>query len=440
MINLLKKIRFVATIIPLLFILNVSGQSLAVEQFDSLTGTLHDYQGNSNGWFMNWMSQNDYTGPDGYSISDAIPMTHPEVTSVGNYCVGGGDFTSVGRFFDVAGEFSAFEDVNGRIGVGTLYFSLLIRKDEDNDTPIEIILADSPGAAWTINQELIKVGYFGAPSNSGGERYWSVSVFDEAAIDLSDTTITIGVTYQIIVEINFTTTTDINIWVNPTGGSPDLNTPDATVSSIEDLGFWNIVLFFDALGTGHGGFDEFVFSDNLGIVLPVTYRDFYAESRNERIGLHWSTVTEKSNDRFIVQHSQTGEKWGTIGVVSGIGDSNELMTYSFDDYNPLPGLNYYRLIQVDFDGDRSVSKIVRVEYNRGLSSTIRILKNGDELNFISNSQIKEITLIDLNGRLLDQYFPLSNLFSVSMPSKKQKIILAIVNTETGVFREKILLR
>lgn len=438
MINL-DKVWVILTITPILFMLNAEGQSLAVERFDSLPGTLHNYQGTSTGWFTNWRSQNDYTGPDGYSISNTTAMTHPEVTSVGNYCVGGGDFTSAGRFFNVVGAFSDFEDANGRIGVGTIYFSFLIRKDEDNDTPIEIIFADSQGAAWAINQELIKVGYFGASSNFGGERYWSIAVFDEATVALSDSVIAIDETYQIIVEIDFGATTTVNMWVNPTDGSPNLSTPDASASSTEDLGFWNIVLYFDALGTGHGGFDEFVFSDNLGIVLPVTYTDFYAETRNEYIKLLWSTATEKSNDRFIVQHSRNGTDWENAGIVPGNGDSNELIDYSFEDHYPLSGLNYYRLIQVDYNGERNVSKIIRAEYDMGITSRVRVLKSGDKLNFIADSKIKEIRLIDLNGRLLSQYSPLISQYSISIPSANQKIILAIVTTEAGVFREKILL-
>lgn len=412
-------------------------QSLAIERFDSLAGPLHDYAGTTDGWFRNWSSQN-IAAVNGYSLVDASPMTHTEVSGAGNYCVGGGDFTSTGRYFDVAGSFGDFEDANGRIGVGAIYFTFLIRKDEDTDTPIEIIFADDPGTAWAINQELIKVGYFGAPSNSGGDRFWSIAAFNEAEVDLAGTAITIGETYQIIVEINFAATTTINMWVNPTDGSPDLMNPDATVSSIEDLGFWNIVLYFDDIGTGHGSFDEFAFSEDLGTVLPVEYTKLYAVAERDVINLRWTTATELLNEKFIIQRSRDGRDWIEIGELAGNGTSSDLINYSYQDRTPEVGLNLYRLVQVDFDGTLHHSKAFRAHFGESLGLKINTFQKHSSIDFVANRDIVEVTVHDLQGRKITHQMSGARQFSIEKEGQGNMIYFVQVRTEGEIWREKVL--
>lgn len=415
-------------------------QSLAVERFDVAPTTLHDHVGAAAGWFGNWHSQNNYTGSDGYSIVDDDPMTHSEVPGVGNYCVGGGNFTSTGRYFDVGGTFVDYEDANGRIGVGTIYFSFLIRKDEDTDIPIEIIFADDPGTAWAINQELIKVGYFGASSNSGGDRFWSVAAFNEDQVDLSGTAITVGETYQIIVEIAFDVTTRVNMWVNPPGGNPDLLNPDATVSSTEDLGFWNIILYFNDNGTGHGSFDEFAFSEELEAVLPVEYTELKAVAAGDWVDLKWTTANELINDKFLVQSSRNGRDWQKLGEVTGNGTSNQLISYQYRDHAPRLGLNFYRLIQIDFDGTNHPSKVFKTYFGEESGFEINTFQKQNHIDFVSNRDIEEVAIHDMNGKTIDYQMNGPRRFTIAKDTEKNLIYFVQIQTESGIWREKVLSR
>ena len=52
--------------------------------------------------------------------------------------------------------------------------------------------------------------------------------------------------------------------------------------------------------------------------------------------------------------SSDAENFSEIGRVSAAGNSSLLKSYSYNDENPLRGMNYYRLKQVDSDGNVSI--------------------------------------------------------------------------------------
>ena len=92
--------------------------------------------------------------------------------------------------------------------------------------------------------------------------------------------------------------------------------------------------------------------------LPVSLTRFTAAAQEPGVRLAWATATEKNNDRFEVQRSADGAGFATIGTVRGQGSSVTPHAYAFVDAAPRPGLNYYRLRQVDFDGTASFSPVV----------------------------------------------------------------------------------
>lgn len=87
------------------------------------------------------------------------------------------------------------------------------------------------------------------------------------------------------------------------------------------------------------------------LVLGVTFGELEAYVLNEEdVKLIWKTVSERENDYFLVQRSQNGWDFETIGMVDGNGTTDWEMTYEFTDQAPYEGLSYYKLKQVDYDG------------------------------------------------------------------------------------------
>ena len=104
--------------------------------------------------------------------------------------------------------------------------------------------------------------------------------------------------------------------------------------------------------------DDAALTSGNGSPLPVSLTRFTAAAQGPGVQLAWATATEKNNDRFEVQRSADGAEFATIGTVRGQGSSVTPHAYTFVDAAPRPGLNYYRLRQVDFDGTASFSPVV----------------------------------------------------------------------------------
>ncbi len=98
--------------------------------------------------------------------------------------------------------------------------------------------------------------------------------------------------------------------------------------------------------------------DNTLDRLPVELISFEAVDRNSTVILKWVTTSEVDNNYFIVERSQDGINFQEIGTVQGSGTTNNLQTYLFNDRFPPKGRVYYRLKQIDFNGQDEKSGLV----------------------------------------------------------------------------------
>jgi hypothetical protein len=129
--------------------------------------------------------------------------------------------------------------------------------------------------------------------------------------------------------------------------------------------------------------------------LPVELIEFSAECYNNNVELYWITASEINNDYFSLEKSNDGFDFYEIGIIPGNGNSNEIMSYSFIDYQPNPDINYYRLKQIDFDGKYSYSDII--------SENCSTNSESDDI-FIYNSPYSDDILITLKGDLQTTYY------------------------------------
>ena len=160
--------------------------------------------------------------------------------------------------------------------------------------------------------------------------------------------------------------------------------------------------------SGSGARDEFGLDDVVldevvlsGNALPVELVAFNAQAKGQHVVLNWETASELKNREFQIEHSTDGEDFWPIATVPGNGTSLKLQQYEFWHENPPVGINYYRLKQVDEDGQFNYSPIVTATVS-GASSPL-ITYNAREkklrvvLSEIATTDTK-LLLYDLSGR------------------------------------------
>jgi hypothetical protein len=157
------------------------------------------------------------------------------------------------------------------------------------------------------------------------------------------------------------------------------------------------------------GFSEFYCHtcNPLGSALPVTLSKFGVTKEGSVSLAAWITESERNNSHFNLQRSLDGNSFTTLGQVSTKavnGNSDVALNYDFTDESPEIGHNYYRLEQVDQDGNLSYSKIVDVVWGAD-GSIVSIYPNPatDKLNVdVSISKVAqlEVRLLDMSGRVI----------------------------------------
>ena len=102
-------------------------------------------------------------------------------------------------------------------------------------------------------------------------------------------------------------------------------------------------------------------------MLPITLKDFYAEPLENEILLKWVVATEKNVAYYLLEKSTDGINFMPLNTVISLspaaGDNN--LSYFNYDNNPVKGINYYRLKNVDFDGTVATHKTIAVNFKNG---------------------------------------------------------------------------
>jgi hypothetical protein len=131
--------------------------------------------------------------------------------------------------------------------------------------------------------------------------------------------------------------------------------------------------------------------------LPVELVSFNAKAVEKQVDLNWETATEVNSDYFELQRSDNGKQWAQIGHVYSVGDSKVTNSYSFIDFSPQVGLNYYRLKMVDKDKTFAYSSIKSVNFE-GKATSLFPNPVLNTLHIDSETLNTNIVIYDISGK------------------------------------------
>lgn len=235
-------------------------------------------------------------------------------------------------------------------------------------------------------------------TNYGINRYYDISAGPPAGATLKF--------YFFDRELNGQTAgADMKLWKSADGG----------VTWSNEGGTWTDAADDYVEKVGITGFSRWTISHQITSSLPVglLYFNAFPESGKcpnghlnetvcpQMVRTEWATASEINNDYFAIERGRNGTAFEQIGIMQGANNSNIILNYVFYDEYPYSGISYYRLRQVDNDGQFSYSGIRAVYigefeiisiYPNPASEYIQYLVASEEGGMVT------VKLIDVLGR------------------------------------------
>lgn len=185
------------------------------------------------------------------------------------------------------------------------------------------------------------------------------------------------------------------------------------------------------------------------VPLPVELVSFTAIAADGIVTLTWITASETDNSHFEVQRSLDGKSFESIAKVEGNGNSSQRIKYEYKDTSPLANILYYRLMQVDINGDFEYSNIVAVDLSyiktAGNSLEVYPVPFENTLNIrvrAAQDKTAQIVLVDLQGREVYkvnyQLVNGLNSFEVNVPPLPDGVYLIQLRSNGETMSRKIM--
>ncbi|HEX6426820.1 MAG TPA: T9SS type A sorting domain-containing protein [Niastella sp.] len=162
--------------------------------------------------------------------------------------------------------------------------------------------------------------------------------------------------------------------------------------------------------TADNMFDDATVTINwpVGGSLPVSLVNFNGSRNGSYVNLQWTTNIESNNTGFEIQRSTGNGTYETVGFVptkATGGNSSMPLYYQFKEANTAKANSWYRIVQVDKDGARTVTSARGI---RGLEEISKITvypnpgKSGNMNVLFGSSAIRDILITDLHGKIFKQ--------------------------------------
>ena len=167
------------------------------------------------------------------------------------------------------------------------------------------------------------------------------------------------------------------------------------------------------------------------VPLPVEFLSFDGMFIDDQVELQWKTASETDCAFYDIERSEDGEHFVSLGHVAGAGTTQNESTYRFYDRDKKSGISYYRIKQVDTDGESVYTGILAVDRGERLHEIMVTPNPANKnafLSFDSSSEDKDaiVYIGDIYGKELNQ-------FSTSVSRGFNSIDLPIEELNEGVY-------
>ncbi len=176
------------------------------------------------------------------------------------------------------------------------------------------------------------------------------------------------------------------------------------------------------------------------IILSISGLSINANITGATNTVYWTTATESSNRKFVIERSTNGVNYSPIGEVATRainGNSTGILSYNFVDVNPVQGKQYYRLQMVDNGGRATYSQIVTLRRGGGKIEIVDVRPNPTTgivyFNVLGVSNNVNVAIRNLNGQtVIAKGLTQSNGFNIDLSKLATGMyILEVIDVKTN---------
>ena len=184
---------------------------------------------------------------------------------------------------------------------------------------------------------------------------------------------------------------------------------------------------------------------------PVELIYFDASADRDYNLLSWATAKEVENHYFAIEKSVDGRNFEVIAQVDGHGDYIGTLKYTYEDRNLIP-IAYYRLRQVDFNGDFKVYETKRVLRKEVAEASLKVYPNPNNghnvnLQFAGTGWHSTIlvTVLDASGKTRhNQEIRYENgfndKFALDQLGLEPGLYIVQINSQEKIHRTKLIVK
>lgn len=299
------------------------------------------------------------TSPTSFTVLDSLKLISGQIVTGANVTLSlGKDTLSTGVLTGSGSIQGIFRRWVSSTAVATYAFPLAVGSSQRNAT---IDYTTAPLNAGTLTAMFVS-----GPTTGGGlpvtqnaisvtkvasTGYWSFATANGLNGGTYDATVTAG---NFIGVVNHTSL----VLINRISTALPWSLPGTHVTTTGTIA--NPVLS----RTGLIDFGDFgVGADSTVNPLPVSLISFTGQEKLGDVVLNWITTSEHNNKGFAIERKSEKGDWQEIGWVAGKGSALTIGKYQFTDKLPFasdPSARYYRLKQVDLDGQITYSRVISV--------------------------------------------------------------------------------
>ncbi len=178
-------------------------------------------------------------------------------------------------------------------------------------------------------------------------------------------------------------------------------------------------------------YNSTTYTMSLVSIVPLDFISFNAKEYNNNVKLQWTTASEISNKGFEIHRSFDGLLWEKIAWVEGKNNRGN-NKYVFIDKSQTESLVYYRLKQIDIDGNFQYSDIAQVKLS---FDKFKIFPNpaSDYIFIEQNKEMQPVSICDMKG----ETYILPNISGNKYDISHLKKGIYFIKSQTEIIRKLI---